>query len=140
MEVNLNKSYCLAFSLIHQTLDLQLTYKGTQIPLCDKLKYLEVVFDHKLTWKPHVEDIFNRATKRIKALQCLAEARWGCSGGILLQTYYTFILPLLTYRCQPLVVAGKNVLHTLEKIQNQSLQCCWGSKDHPDRLHAYGDW
>ncbi|GFW03169.1 hypothetical protein TNCV_157891 [Trichonephila clavipes] len=71
--------------------------------------------------------------KSIRALKCLAEARWGCSGGTLIQTYYTFILPLLTYcrqltychqltYCrQPLVVAGKNVLHTLEKIQNQSL-------------------
>ncbi|GFY76290.1 hypothetical protein TNIN_421231 [Trichonephila inaurata madagascariensis] len=40
MEVSLNKSYCLALSLMDQTLDLQLAYKGIQIPLCDKFKYL----------------------------------------------------------------------------------------------------
>ncbi|GIX67826.1 hypothetical protein CEXT_214591 [Caerostris extrusa] len=75
MEVNLNKSYCLTFSLMHRTLDLQPKYKSIQIPLCDNFKYLGVTFDRKLTWKHHVEDISNRAMKRLSALKRLAGAR-----------------------------------------------------------------
>ncbi|GIY19730.1 uncharacterized protein CEXT_791921 [Caerostris extrusa] len=127
MEVNLNKSYCLTFSLMHRTLDLQLKYKSIQIPLCDNFKYLGVTFERKLTWKHHVEDISNHAMKRLSALKRLSGARWGCSGQTMLQTYHTFILSLLTYCCEPLVATGENVLVSLEKIQNQSLRIVAGA-------------
>ncbi|GIY01930.1 hypothetical protein CEXT_332111 [Caerostris extrusa] len=107
---------------MHRNLNLQLKYKSIQIPLCDNFKYLGVTFDRKLTWKHHVEDISNRAMKRLSALKRLAGSRGGCSGQTMLQTYHTFILPLLTYCCEPLVVAGEYVLVSLKKIQNQSLQ------------------
>ncbi|GFR18311.1 complement C3, partial [Trichonephila clavata] len=74
------------------------------------------MFDGKLTWKPHVDDISNRAPKRIRAFKRLAGARWDCST----QTYHTFFLPLLIYCCKPLV-AGKNLLNTLEKNLNSVL-------------------
>ncbi|XP_035229940.1 uncharacterized protein LOC118201888 [Stegodyphus dumicola] len=112
---------------MHQSLNLQLKYKGTQIPLCDKFKYLGVTFDCKLTWKPHVEDLYNHATKRLSVLKRLAGARWGCTAQTLLQTYHSFILPLLTYCCEPLVVAVENVLYTLAKIQNQCLRIVPGA-------------
>ncbi|GFS33882.1 uncharacterized protein TNIN_28871 [Trichonephila inaurata madagascariensis] len=64
---------------------------------------------------------------RISALKRIAGARWGCSGQTFLQTYHTFILPLLTYCCEPLVVAKENVLDTLEKIQSQSLSIVSGT-------------
>ncbi|XP_035216426.1 uncharacterized protein LOC118189854 [Stegodyphus dumicola] len=37
------------------------------------------------------------------------------------------MLPLLTYCCEPLVVAVENVLYTLEKIQNQCLRIVSGA-------------
>ncbi|GIY55730.1 hypothetical protein CEXT_777591 [Caerostris extrusa] len=48
MEVNLNKSYFLTFSLMHQALDLQLTHRGTQINTCNSFKYLGVTFARKV--------------------------------------------------------------------------------------------
>ncbi|GIY99150.1 hypothetical protein CEXT_696631 [Caerostris extrusa] len=71
MEVNLNKSYYLTFPFMHQALDLQLTYRGTQIATSNSFKYLGVTIDRKLNWKPHTEDITNRAMKRLSALKLL---------------------------------------------------------------------
>ncbi|XP_035225781.1 uncharacterized protein LOC118198253 [Stegodyphus dumicola] len=69
----------------------------------------------------------NRATKRLSILKRLAGARWGCTRQTLLQTYHSFILPLLTYCCEPLVVAVENVFYTLEKIENQCLRIVSGA-------------
>ncbi|GIX91945.1 hypothetical protein CEXT_468321 [Caerostris extrusa] len=77
----------------HQALDLQLTYRGTQIATCNSFKYLGVTFDRKLTWKPHTEDITNRAMRRLSALKLLDGTRWSCTGLTLLQTYHAFIRP-----------------------------------------------
>ncbi|GIY72488.1 hypothetical protein CEXT_782061 [Caerostris extrusa] len=93
MEVNLKKSYYLTFLFMHQALDLQLVYRGTQIATSNSFKYLGVTIDRKLNWKPHTEDITNRAMKRLRALKLLDGTRWSCTGLTLLQTYHAFIRP-----------------------------------------------
>lgn len=42
-------------------------------------KYLGVVMDHRLEWKPHIEKIRQKVSKSVNALACLGSSTWGVS-------------------------------------------------------------
>ncbi|XP_054713688.1 uncharacterized protein LOC129223145 [Uloborus diversus] len=127
MKVNLDKTFVESFLLTHQPFYPQIFYKGCQIPLTENFKYLGVSFDRKLTWGSHVEDITRRAIKRVNLLKILAGSKWGWSRDTLNFTYKTYILPILTYCCEPLISGSEQVLQHCETFQNQALRLITGA-------------
>ncbi|GIY60410.1 uncharacterized protein CEXT_347821 [Caerostris extrusa] len=67
-----------------------------------------MTFDRKLSWKLHSETIINKASSRLPILKRLAGCSWGCSRLTLNTTYKTFVLPVITYCCEPLISASKH--------------------------------
>ncbi|GIY31137.1 uncharacterized protein CEXT_359801 [Caerostris extrusa] len=122
MTVNLEKTATQTFSLAHQTLLPDLKYRDVALIHSNKFNYLGVTFDNKLNWKSHMESISNRFLKKVSVLKRLAGSLWGCDRSTLNVTYKTFIQPLITYCCEPLIAANEQVLQKLELLQNQALR------------------
>ncbi|GFS54729.1 uncharacterized protein TNIN_484201 [Trichonephila inaurata madagascariensis] len=68
-----------------------------------------------------------RATKRLSLLKRIADSKWGCSKTTLELTYNIYILPLITYCCEPLVVASKQVIYILEVFRNRAIRLITGA-------------
>ena len=70
---------------------------GQEIQLVDRVTYLGVTLDSKLSWIPHISD------KSAKASRCLLMCRravgktWGLSPRVMMWIYTTMIRPILTY-------------------------------------------
>jgi len=53
---------------------------GTELIEIDKTaKFLGVIFDNKLSWKPHIEYIINKSKKRMNLMRAISGLQWGAS-------------------------------------------------------------
>ena len=57
----------------------------------EKVKFLGVTFDSKLSFKEHILDLVKRAHKRINLLKALKGKCWGASSEVILYTYGSYI-------------------------------------------------
>jgi hypothetical protein len=62
-----------------------------------RLKYLGIVFDRKLTFKDHINHVTSKCTKRIFSLSKAAKLNWGLNYKAMKTIYVGGILPLLLY-------------------------------------------
>jgi ribonuclease HI len=67
------------------------------IPQVQKLKYLGIIFDYKLTFRDHINYIVEKCTKLTFALAKSAKINWGLGHKALRTIYVGGILPLLLY-------------------------------------------
>ncbi|XP_054085715.1 uncharacterized protein LOC128921627 isoform X1 [Zeugodacus cucurbitae] len=71
--------------------------RGSSLQPADKVKYLRLILDRKLSWKPNIEE---RVRKTSVALYCCRGAigkRWGLSPKVVLWLYVTIIKPIMFY-------------------------------------------
>ena len=122
MKINTSKTAFQSFSLVQKTIHPRLKYEGEALSQSNEFKYLGVTFYNKLNWKNHVNKVASRVSKRINVLKRLAGSKWGCARSTLNLTYHKYILPVITYSCQPLIAAQQHTLQVLECAQNQALR------------------
>jgi len=67
------------------------------IPQVQRLKYLGIIFDRKLTFKGHINYVRNKYTKLIFTLAKSAKLNWGLNHNALKTIHLGAILPLLLY-------------------------------------------
>ena len=67
------------------------------IPQVQKLKYLGIIIDSKLTFREHINYVAEKCTKLIFALSKSAKINWGLGHKALKTIYVGGILPLLLY-------------------------------------------
>jgi hypothetical protein len=67
------------------------------IPQVQKLKYLGITIDYKLTFRDHINYIAEECTKLILVLAKSAKINWGLGHKALRTIYVGGILPLLLY-------------------------------------------
>ena len=60
-------------------------------------KYLGVVMDHKLDWKPHIEKIRQKVSKSVNALASLGSSTWGVSMSDMRKIYNGVVVPQMMY-------------------------------------------
>ena len=71
---------------------------STKIPIVEEHKFLGIIFDQKLTFKPHINYLRSKCNKTIQLLRVIAHTDWGADKKKLYQTliqskldYGTFI-------------------------------------------------
>jgi hypothetical protein len=61
ININEDKSRALYFSHPIRPPEFLLTLNGRKIPFVNNVKYLGVIFDNKITWRPHIDMIDAKA-------------------------------------------------------------------------------
>ena len=91
---------------------------GKRLDICDEYKYLGVIFDSHLTWKPHIDRVCNKVSK---ACGALSKLRHCVDLNTLKNVYYALVHSYLRYG----VIAWGNAI---EKKQDQiecfTKSCC----------------
>ena len=85
-----------------------------------KAKFLGVEIDNTLRFKDHIQDLAQKAEKRLNILRILA---WGgTEPKTLLRLYKVYIRSIFKYGCVAFLHVPDSVLETLQKIQNKALR------------------
>ena len=112
LSLNVSKTHYMIFTPRNKTVhDIDVKIHGVNVERVYATKFLGVIIDSKLTWKPHVEYICKKLSK---CAGIIAKARRKLHRSSLITLYYTFAYPYFIY-CNH--VWGNNYASTLEKIK-----------------------
>ena len=67
------------------------------VPQVETPPFLGVTLDTGLTWKPHLEAVEAKATRKLAIMKKLAGTTWGANSDILKQVYIGAVRPVVQY-------------------------------------------
>jgi len=105
---------------------IKLEINGSPLKMENKVKFLGLIFDSKLTWSAHVDYIIGRCKSRINLMRCLSGTRFGASKRCLLTIYKVLIRSVLDYGAIAYDSASLAVKNKLDSIQYRALITCCG--------------
>ena len=115
------KTIAVLFGSHHKLSDVNLTIKGVPVPVQTEAKFLGVTFDHRLSWKPHIDNLVTRCKRVTNLMKSLTGSHWGASKTGLLSVYRSLTRSKLDYGCQAYYAASASQLTRLDRIQSQCL-------------------
>ncbi|GFT17214.1 uncharacterized protein TNCV_4739201 [Trichonephila clavipes] len=98
-----------------------------QVPVVSAVRFLEVIFDCKLTFLMHVLYLRKRCERSLNILKVLSNTLWGADRVSLLRVYQALILSPLDYGCVVYGSAGASVLKRLDTIHHSALRIISGA-------------
>jgi hypothetical protein len=108
-----------------------LTLCHTEVPVVNETNFLGIIFDSKLTLKPHIVNLNKKCLKAMNLLRVVAHMDWGADS-----TLHDFAetLPLcgeieirLRLCCLWIGKDFLNYLESLDLVQNAALRVCLGA-------------
>jgi hypothetical protein len=95
LSLNVAKTHIMVFGKKSKNTEntISTTIEGTKLEVVTHTKFLGVILDNDLTWKPHVLHLSNKISKSIGILY---RARQFLNKIILRQLYFAFLYPYLT--------------------------------------------
>ena len=106
---------------------LPLKLNGTIIPFQDQVKFLGVIFDKKLTWGPHIDNLKKKVKNSINILKVVSSFDWGADKKSLIKLYNSVCRSKLDYACEIYSSACKSRLRELDVVHNLGLRICSGA-------------
>lgn len=97
------------------------------LPYSNIVKYLGLILDQKLTWKPYIEYIVSKCNKGINFLKVISKTWWGAEPQIALLFYKTYIRSIIDYGCTLYGSASNLTLKKIDVVQNRALRVCIGA-------------
>ena len=86
------------------------------------MKFLGIIFDSKLTFQKHFEDILEHCNHRYHRLQLLGNKKWGPSPATLIQIYKQCVQPIFEYGSLWTITASDNIINKIQWLQNKFIQ------------------
>ena len=112
LTLNIGKSkFMIVTNKKIKSYDMSVFINGTKLEECEKYKYLGIMMDRNLSWKPHVEYISKKISK---ACGSLANLRYCVKTDILREVYHSLIHSYLRYG---IVVWGNACDTTLQPLK-----------------------
>jgi len=122
------KTLCVHFTALRGLFPTpSLTLKGNTIPVVEETKFLGVLFDRKLSFKPHIQQLRNKCNKALNILKVVAHTEWGADRDTLLHLYRALIRSKLDYGCTVYGSARPSYLKKLDPVANKALRLCLGA-------------
>jgi hypothetical protein len=91
------------------------------IPFVKHVKYLGVICDKRITWRPHIEMLETKAFRTFIRFYSLFKSE-RLSTNIKLTLYKALIRSVLTYACPAWELAADTYLLKLQRLQNKVLR------------------
>jgi len=105
------------------TLDLN----ENRIPLKDNVKFLGLMFDPKLTFIPHINQLKSKCLKSLNLLRSVSTDKWGSDCQTLMSLYRMLIRSKIDYGSIVYASASEATLANLEPIQNEAIRIATGA-------------
>ena len=127
LKISASKSTCLIINKPHrQPLPPPLTLGTEIVPYVKEVKYLGIVIDSTLSWKPHIRTRIAKAKRDLMYARRLIGNQWGLAPDKVLWIYEAIVRPTLDYSCHvwsycqswPVWLEAE-----LKKVQRLALMC-----------------
>lgn len=110
-----------------QIIERPLLLSGSRIPSKQAVRFLGLIFDEKLSWRPHIAHLVTTTRPTLNLLRLLAHTTWGADRRTLLHLYHALLLPKLDFGCEVYASASPHTLRRLDPIQNMALRLASGA-------------
>ena len=107
--------------------DPKLFLGSTQIEIVKENKFLGIIWDSKLTFKPHINYLRKRCFKALNIIKVLSHQEWGADSKTLVKLYQSLVRSKIDYGSIVYRNAKKEVLESLEVVHNQGLRLSLGA-------------
>lgn len=104
----------------------RLTLGGQEFPVVSRFKYLGLILDSKLLWKPQINLIIEKCSPKLNLLKIVAKFNWGAHPSTLIILYNALIRSHLEYGNFLFGDAAQSTLNPLDKIQYQAIRISLG--------------
>ena len=95
-----SKTKCVHFcQLRKQHDDSVLHLYGSPIPVDEESKFLDILFDRKLSFIPHIKYLKAKCLKALILFKVLSHTSWGADRATLLKQYRSLVRSKLNYGC-----------------------------------------
>ena len=119
LSLNINKTKFIIFGNKKVHSPVKLTIDSTEIEQTTHIKFLGVIIDNKLTWKPHIDNVKTKISKIIAILYKMKNILNKKS----LQTLYnSLLLPYLTYCVEIWGNTYKTIIHPIIILQKKAIR------------------
>ena len=124
IKLNPKKTKVIIFyrSQLAKKAELNLTLYGEPLKIYLQVKFLGIIFDSKLTFQKHFEDILERCNTRYYPLRLLANENWGPSPATLIQIYKQCVRPIFEYGSLSTITASDNIISKIQRLQNKFIR------------------
>ena len=124
IKLNPEKTKVIIFSrsLLARKAELSLTLYGEPLKIYPQVKFLGIIFDSKLTFQKHFEDVLERCNQRYHRLRLLANKKWGPSPATLIQIYKQCVRPIFEYGSLSTITASDSIISKIQRLQNQFIR------------------
>ena len=102
--------------------ELNLTLYGEPLKIYPQVKYLGIIFDSKLTFQKHFEDILECCNSRYYRLRLLASKKWKPSPATLIQIYKQCVRPIFEYSSLSTITISDHIINKIQRIQNKFIR------------------
>ena len=93
-----SKTQCVHFCQLRKVHDdPELYLYISLIPVVKDFKFLGIIFNRKLSFKPHIKYLKAKCLKALNLLKVLSHTNWGADRTVLLQLYRSLIRSKLDY-------------------------------------------
>ncbi|XP_015118910.1 uncharacterized protein LOC107042388 [Diachasma alloeum] len=99
---------------------------GTTINSTKEAKFLEVIFDERMTWNPFIRDIKQKSTAATNLLKMLTKHSWGMHPSTALNVYKSIVRPRIEWAIHSSLSASKSKHLILEREQYKALRVVLG--------------
>ena len=103
--------------------------QNAELPVKEEVKFLGMIYDRILSFKPHIEYVRRKCQKAMNLLKVLSGVEWGADREILLTIYKAYIQSRLDYGSIVYNSACKSYLDRLNPVQDQALGMSWSIQD-----------
>jgi hypothetical protein len=121
MEINEGKTRAIYFSHRNRPPDFLLMLNGRNIPFVNSVKYLDVLFDKRITWRLHIQMTEAKAFRTFIRIYYLFKSE-RLSSNIKLTLHKALIRSVMTYACPAREFAAESHLLKLQRLQIRVLR------------------
>ena len=107
--------------------DPVLKIDDSEIPVINNYKFLNVIFDKKILFIPHIKYLKNKSTCAHQLLRVVAYTEWGADRQTLIKLYRTLLHSQLDYGNFVYRSARKSYLKQLDPIHHENLRLVLGA-------------
>ena len=119
LTLNISKSKSMIITKKRNILPMSLKINNTELEQCNSYKYLGVIFDKDLNWKPHVDYICGKVSRSIGGL---ASLRHRTSISVLREVYHALVNSYVQYGILIWGNASQETLQPLNVLLNKAVR------------------
>ena len=107
--------------------NLSLKYGGEQLSKEDNPVYLGVTLDQRLTLQKHMQNVKEKASRRLNIVKRLASTTWGADKNTLRQLYLGYVRSSMEYNLALQSIASETNRDSLDKVESDAVHFISGA-------------